>query len=1078
MMKNPAKSSELTVERRLNDFLKRFYLVRMLQGFVITLIVSLVYIGIALVLSNVLHAGPVMGGVLFWLFVALSGWLLVVLVVLPGLRWLGLLGRMDYKEASRIITGTHGDIRDRIINVYELKKELPEQYSDLYLEAIRQKTDEIRWFDFNKALPIRDLVKNIPWLIALILIVIGSYAIFPRFVKSGIDAVVRYNQNEPAKVVYGYRILNDSLKVVVGDDITIEVEPSFDPGRERIAIQIAGNYDALVKEDGHYRHTIREVNRNLDFRFVFNNQESQVYRVEVLLRPEMVNQTVIVAPPTYTGLPHETIEGQSSIEIIRGSVVTWQLLMNHTNRVTIVNGDNQQELLVEDRKAVYSEKVSSDREITIICKNDNGLTTSYPFYITTTRDDYPYIRVTENVYDEDDRQRYVEGFIQDDFGFSKLERVIDRNGQEEITELEVSKDLLSQTFYHSLNIQDTGSFTYFFRIWDNDYEFGPKSTESERLIVKMKTWEEIKQESRDLAEDVSKGLEDGMSEVDELLEKLNMFRLEQLTGELKPWEIAEKMKEINQLRENVESMIQMVEENVEDYKKNEERLQDSEELLERAEEIRELMDNLIDDELKDLLEQLKKLAEEMKGSEFRQLQEQVEMNMEKLKEQMDMSLELLKKYDIESRLMQQINELEKLADQTERVDEKNREEAEQIDKKVEEWNREYEKNLEENAGLKDPIKTESMEAEREEMKELAEEMKETEGGEFKKARKKASDRMRDVASKMRKMLKMSSSDSQMVDLEHLRQIRNALIDFSFHQEDLNRQIARINVNSPIFHEVIGKQKTLESKFGIIRDSLKAMGYRQPLIAKIIGDEVFHVETSMTNLVHNYADNKISQVRIEQNQIMNHVNSIALKLDEMVNQMAAQQGSSAGNQGFTDSKPKKSGEEEVGEMRQQQQSLKEQLKGMIEQMGQKGKDGKQREEMAKMLQQREMMRRAMESLMQGGSLGKEAKEKLQHAIEMMKQIEKDLIYDQVNPNTIKRDELITTRLLEAERSERERENDNKRESNEFKGEFEPVIKPLEENEKQERIIEELMRYREIRLKRFYQEKYEEYIKGRK
>jgi hypothetical protein len=331
---------------------------------------------------------------------------------------------------------------------------------------------------------------------------------------------------------------------------------------------------------------------------------------------------------------------------------------------------------------------------------------------------------------------------------------------------------------------------------------------------------------------------------------------------------------------------------------------------------------------------------------------------------------------------------------------------------------------------------------------------------------------------MRKMLKMSSSDSQMVDLEHLRQIRNALIDFSFHQEDLNRQIARINVNSPIFHEVIGKQKTLESKFGIIRDSLKAMGYRQPLIAKIIGDEVFHVETSMTNLVHNYAVNKISQVRIEQNQIMNHVNSIALKLDEMVNQMAAQQGSSAGNQGFTDSKPKKSGEEEVGEMRQQQQSLKEQLKGMIEQMGQKGKDGKQREEMAKMLQQREMMRRAMESLTQGGSLGKEAKEKLQHAIEMMKQIEKDLIYDQVNPNTIKRDELITTRLLEAERSERERENDNKRESNEFKGEFEPVIKPLGENEKQERIIEELMRYREIRLKRFYQEKYEEYIKGRK
>ncbi|MFO7615709.1 MAG: DUF4175 family protein [Bacteroidales bacterium] len=1078
MMRSREHSEEATVDSRLNAFLKRFYLVRMLQGFIITLIISLIYFGAAAVLSNLVTTGPVMGGVLFWLFFALLFWLLVVLVAIPAGRWLGWLKRMDYKEASRIITGTHGEIRDRIINIYELEREQRNQGTDLYLEAIRQKTEEIRWYDFNKALPVKELVRNLPWLAALVVMVVGSYALFPRFIKSGIAAVVYYNQNEPAKVVYGYRILNDSLKVVVGSDLTIEVQPNFDPGKERIGIRIGGHFDALLKENGHYRYTIKEVNRNLDFRFVYKGQESESHSIEVLMRPELVNLTVLVIPPAYTGLPAETIEGQSSIEIIRGSVLTWQFTLNHTDSVRIEDGQSTEYLAVTERRAVHTKKIASNREIRITCLNVNGLSVSYPFYITTTGDEHPYIRVAENVYEEDDAQRYVEGFIQDDFGFSRLQRIIERNGIEEVTDLEVGKDLLSQTFYHTLRIRDTGSFSYYFRVWDNDYEFGPKSTESNRLVVKMKTIEEVRQDSRDLADNVSKGLEGGISEVDRLLEKLNMFRLEQLTGELKPWEIAEKMKEINQLRENVESMIQMVEENADEYRKNEERLLDNQELLKRAEEIRDLLNSLIDDELRELMEQFKKLAEEMKDNEFKQMNEMVELSMEKLREQMEMSLELLKKYDIESRLMQQINDLENLAEKTDELKEGEETKAEEIREEVEKWNTEYEKNLEENEGLKDPIKADPMEEEREEMQEWAEEMKDKKGEEFKEANKSSSKKMKQVADKMKQMLQMSSEGGEMVDLEHLRQIRNSLIDFSIKQEDLNRQIAQVNVSSPVYKDVITGQKLLETKFRIVRDSLRSMGYRQPMIAKVIGEEVFHVETSLVNLFKSYADIKINQVRIEQNKIMNNVNSIALKLDEMVSRMQDAQGATSGNKGFTDSKPKKSGEEEVGEMKQKQQSLKEQLKGMIQKMGDKGKGGQQRQEMARMLQEREMMRKAMESLSQGGSIGQNAREKLQHAIEMMKQVEKDIIYDQVNENTLKRDELITTRLLEAEQSERERENDNKRESNEFKGEFQPMIKPLDESEKPERMIEELMRYREIRLKRFYQEKYEEYLKRRK
>ena len=138
----------------------------------------------------------------------------------------------------------------------------------------------------------------------------------------------------------------------------------------------------------------------------------------------------------------------------------------------------------------------------------------------------------------------------------------------------------------------------------------------------------------------------------------------------------------------------------------------------------------------------------------------------------------------------------------------------------------------------------------------------------------------------------------------------------------------------------------------------------------------------------------------------------------------------------------------------------------------------KKDLAKMLGEREMMRKAAEKLSQGGILGKDAKERLMQAIEMMKEVERDIVYDRMGDHTAEKDDWIRTRLLEAENAEKERENDNRRESKEFSGEYQTISGPVNKIAEPNKLYRQTLKYKELKLKKFYQDRYQEYIESTK
>ena len=105
-----------------------------------------------------------------------------------------------------------------------------------------------------------------------------------------------------------------------------------------------------------------------------------------------------------------------------------------------------------------------------------------------------------------------------------------------------------------------------------------------------------------------------------------------------------------------------------------------------------------------------------------------------------------------------------------------------------------------------------------------------------------------------------------------------------------------------------------------------------------------------------------------------------------------------------------------------------------------------------------------------------KRKINKIIKEMEENERDIINNNITQETITRQEEILTRLLDTEKSERERQKENKRTATEWKFKNENYNKQILEYQKKKKNEEELLRTSPIQLNPFYKKKVTNYFKN--
>jgi hypothetical protein len=161
------------------------------------------------------------------------------------------------------------------------------------------------------------------------------------------------------------------------------------------------------------------------------------------------------------------------------------------------------------------------------------------------------------------------------------------------------------------------------------------------------------------------------------------------------------------------------------------------------------------------------------------------------------------------------------------------------------------------------------------------------------------------------------------------------------------------------------------------------------------------------------------------------------------------------------------------LKESQSSIKEQLQQMIDQM-KKGDMGKLSKSIGQTLAQQEIMQQLIRDMLNTGSVGSKASDQLKAIDQLLEQSRKDLINKNISNELISRQNLILSRLLNAEKAEIERDTDEKRESKTALDIKKANPENYFEYKNQLKNENEMIKRNNFRLRSFYDQKYNNFL----
>ena len=369
----------------------------------------------------------------------------------------------------------------------------------------------------------------------------------------------------------------------------------------------------------------------------------------------------------------------------------------------------------------------------------------------------------------------------------------------------------------------------------------------------------------------------------------------------------------------------------------------------------------------------------------------------------------------------------------------------------------------------------------EEQKKSSEELSKSKKSSASKSQKSAAKKMKDMANQMYMAMNAQEQEQQEEDMGALRALLENIITLIFDQETLMGNFNSIDPKDPNYNKLGQTQRKLKDDAKMVEDSLFALSKRVPQVSAAVNREINLVNENMEKALVSIPDRRTPEVTSSQQYVMTSFNNLALMLDEALKQMQQQSanskpGSGSCNKpGGSGSKPKPS----AGQIKKMQEGLSKQLDEMKKQGKNQGKSGEsgqqQSKQLAEMAAMQAAIRKAVEEkaaeLNQDGSgNGNELKQ----IAKEMEQLQKDIVNNQVNEETTRRQRDIEIRLLKAEEAERTRDRDNERKSNEAQDY--PVSNPMkyEEYMRKKQQETELLKTVPPTLKPYYKEKVNSYF----
>jgi len=1080
---------------KLNSFKTRFYTYRLVRGLVLLLFILIFLYTIYSLTEFFVYFSPAVRRTVFYGFILFFSLLSLQFVILPALKIFNVLKAMDIKMVTKVIQKHFTAIEDKLLNIIELNELHTKQYSnELILASIDQKIDELKVFDFNEAVQYKNIRNILMYFFVSIIISAGIFVVNKDIYIESTNRLIHFNTTFVKPAPFDFHLENNNLQVKKGDSYTVKLKVEGSEIPEIVYINIEGNnYLMKSASPGNFEYEMISVINSVRFFFTDLKYNSTNYDLQLLPKPGITGFKTTIIPPIYTGLQKQVIDNIGDLQVPNGTRVEWNFSGIDIDSVFIVFSDSTKTEAVEkDNLFTASTSFNKSNSYNVFIKNSitkPELALSYS--VEVIPDLFPEIEITEVKDSLQLTRSFFKGNIGDDYGFTNLSFHFNIENSDSAISIPVVPLLIDQEFFFSFDFSELdkteGTVSYYFSVTDNDVVNNYKTTTSDNFTFKFPSREEILDNDKEQFDNLESNFEKSRKLAQEIREDLNNLQLKNMDTNLSDWEKSQMVNDIVSKQNRLEQLYNQIKEDNEKLNNYLNSFNNqNEDLKEKQKQIEELLNEVFTDELKKLMEEFNKLAEQFNSQKMNELTKDMNLTYEDLDKQLERNLEMLKKLKVEQKLQDVIDQVKEIAQEEQTLSEKfaQDKEFEETSQKVEEHQnrtKELQKNLEDalklNNEMKKPMNFDEF---KEEFQDIDNSFEQSKSDLNKKNRKKSeeglknnTEKLQNLAFSMQQMLDMNTKEENMESIANLKQILSNLLYLSFSQENLINSLNGIADKDPSLIQINRDQKKITEQSRIVKDSLYSLAMRTPQITSMVNNELLSMQMNMTKAGEDLQEGLFPNARMSQQFVVTSLNNLALMLNEALENLEKQMANSQpGDQECE--KPGGNGKPGMGQLKQASDNIKQQLQQMIDQM-KNGNSQQMGQQMGQSLMQHEMMQQMLRDIMNNGSVGSEAKSQLQQIDNMLEQNRKELMSKSINAQTLARQNQITTRLLEAEKAEMERDFEDKRESRTADEFFSNPVKFFEYKEKENISIEYLNRNTH-KLHNFYNNKYKQYIKN--
>ncbi|MBI4429190.1 MAG: hypothetical protein HY562_08725 [Ignavibacteriales bacterium] len=985
----------------------------------------------------------------------------------PLLKIFRVLPAYNDFELARKVGEFFPQIRDRLLNLLQLEREMARGSSAYSAELVDASFQDlaagVQGLDFAASVDTTDASK---WRKLNLFVAMASLlclVTFPTALGSSLYRLLHFDREFVPPAEYTFEVSPGNKEVVKGDNVTVRVRVRSVSHPLQIVKELSlfhkiegqENFDQVklrVDTSGSFQTLLTNVRASTMYFAQVEDVQSEWYELKAVDRPILRSFRLRLDFPSYTQLPPRMQEEFiGDVTALAGTKISVSGSASKDLReaAIVLRDGRKKEVAVSGEKFTSTFTLETETSYFLHMKDDEGLANLNPvnYQLRIIPDESPTISIVEpgrNLDIAGSQSLNLLVHARDDFGFSQLRlgyRLVHSRYERPSTDYKLVPIRLPSDAGAEVEVPYTWDLSrldlvpedvveYFAEVFDNDVVRGPKSARSAVFLIRLPSLEEV-------FTDVNKGHEQSLDELNQALETAKELKenIESINQDLKKnkdfdWQKQKKLEEMAKKYQEVQKKLEDVKSRVDQMiQKMDQQGVLSQETMEKYFELQQLFEQLNSEEMQKIAKQMQQAMQNVNKDQLRQALQRMTFSEERFRQSIERTINLLKRIQVEQKLEEVKKRTEELAkEQKELLEESAKSEAHpqrqnELAKQQEDLARK-EVSMEEAAeDLQQRMEEFFSEMPAEKLQKMNEQMKKQKLGQqmSQAAQHMRQGRQQQAASLQQQaqqqlqefgeqldalQQEMLQQNAQYVMNEMRRAISN-LLELSKREEELKQQSQNAPPNSPQLRQNAQDQMRLMQDLGNVIQGLSEVSQRSFAITPEMGQSIGEALSRMQNAMRNLDIRSGSAASAEQNAAMAALNKAAIQLQGALQSMM--QGGQGGGMGSLLN--------QLQAMAGQQMSINQQTLSL-----------QQAADAARLAQEQDAVRKSLDQLNKEAEASGEQKKllgDLERIAQDMKEVVRNLEQNNVNPETIQKQERILSRLLDASKSMRERDFEKRR-----------------------------------------------------